>query len=245
MGELRSGVDEIGGDATCPGSTISGHATHVAGTIGGTTYGIAKSVSIISVRVLDCTGSGSFGQVIAGIDWVTADHNARHTPAVANMSLGGASYPPVDDAVQNSIDAGVTYAIAAGNSNADACTFSPAESPNALTVAASDSSDNRASFSNFGTCVDLFAPGVSINSDWDTSNSATATLSGTSMATPHVAGTVALYLGQNPSATPAQVAAGTPGERHAGEDHESGNRIAEPSRFRRSRQDPALPPRRW
>jgi subtilisin family serine protease len=181
-----------------------GHGTHVSGTVGGATYGVAKSVTLHAVRVLDCTGSGTTAQVVAGIDWVTAH---RIKPAVANMSLGGAANPALDQAVANSIkNAGVTYVIAAGNSNLDACTVSPARAPTAITVGASDISDARASFSNFGRCLDLFAPGVNITSSWNTGNSATMVLSGTSMATPHVTGAVALYLQGHPAATPANVA---------------------------------------
>jgi subtilisin family serine protease len=181
-----------------------GHGTHVAGTIGGTTYGVAKQVTLHAVRVLDCSGSGAWSTVIAGIDWVTANHVG---PAVANMSLGGGFNQAINDAVTNSIASGVTYAIAAGNSSDNACSYSPASTPNALTVGATDSTDTRASFSNYGTCVDVFAPGYSITSAWIGSDTATNTISGTSMATPHVAGVAALYLGLNPSASPSQVAA--------------------------------------
>jgi len=157
------------------------------------------------VRVLNCAGSGSFAQVIAGVDWVTGNHSGS-SPAVANMSLGGGYYQPLIDAVTASIADGVTYALAAGNSNADACGFSPAATPNALTAGATTNTDARASFSNYGSCLDLFAPGVNITSAWNSSDLATNTISGTSMASPHVAGAAALYLGANPGATPAQVA---------------------------------------
>jgi serine protease len=180
----------------------NGHGTHVAGTIGGVTYGVAKSVTLHAVRVLDCNGSGSTSGVIAGVDWVTAN---RTLPAVANMSLGGGASTALDDAVRRSITAGVTYAIAAGNSNADACASSPARVSQALTVGSSTSGDVRSSFSNFGTCVDVFAPGSSITSAWNTSNTATNTISGTSMATPHVAGAAAVYLATDPVATPSTV----------------------------------------
>lgn len=201
-GRIGNGFDAVtsGGNA----ADCNGHGTHVAGTVGGTTYGVAKSVTLHPVRVLDCNGSGSFAGVIAGVDWVTANHVK---PAVANMSLGGGVFPAVDTAVTNSINAGVTYAIAAGNSNADACNSSPARTPAAITVNATDANDARASFSNFGTCTDLFAPGVSITSSYVTSDTATAVLSGTSMAAPHVAGVAALYLQRVPTATPAQVLA--------------------------------------
>ena len=189
-----------------------GHGTHVAGTTGGTTYGVAKQVTIHPVRVLSCSGSGSTSGVIAGVDWVTQNHVK---PAVANMSLGGGVSSALDQAVANSIAAGVSYAIAAGNSNANACNSSPARVATANTVGATTSTDARSSFSNFGTCVDVFAPGSSITSAWHTSNTATNTISGTSMASPHVAGVLALYLQTNPTAsaataTQALLAATTP-----------------------------------
>lgn len=182
----------------------NGHGTHVAGTIGGATYGVAKNVKLVPVRVLSCTGSGSNSGVISGIDWVKAN---KQLPAVANMSLGGGYSAALNTAVTNAIDAGVTFAVAAGNSNDDACNYSPASTPAALTVGATDSGDYRASFSSFGTCLDVFAPGSGITSSWIGSDTATNTISGTSMATPHVAGAAALYLSANPTATPAQVAA--------------------------------------
>jgi len=183
----------------------NGHGTHVSGTVGGTTYGVAKGVTLHPVRVLSCSGSGSNSGVIAGVDWVTNNHAS---PAVANMSLGGGISSALDTAVNNSINSGVTYAIAAGNSNANACNFSPARVGNALTVGSTTNTDARSSFSNFGTCVDIFAPGSSITSSWNTSDTATNTISGTSMATPHVAGVAALFLQQSPSASPAAVATG-------------------------------------
>src|SRR5205809_43932 len=178
--------------------------THVSGTVGGATYGIAKEVTLVAVRVLDCSGSGTTDQVIAGVDWVTGDHLAGQ-PASANMSLGGGFDQALNNAVENSIADGVTYAIAAGNSSFDACFFSPSSAPDALTVAASASNDARASFSNYGSCVDLYGPGVSITSDWNSSDDATNTISGTSMAAPHVAGAAALYLQGHLSALPAEV----------------------------------------
>ncbi|MBA2336137.1 MAG: S8 family serine peptidase [Blastocatellia bacterium] len=180
----------------------NGHGTHVAGTTGGTVYGVAKSITFVPVRVLNCQGSGTTSGVIAGVDWVTANHVK---PAVANMSLGGGASSSLDTAVDNSISAGITYAVAAGNDNLNACNYSPARVATAITVGATTNSDARASYSNFGSCLDIFAPGSSITSAWDDSNTATATISGTSMASPHVAGVAALYLEGNPSASPASV----------------------------------------
>jgi subtilisin family serine protease len=182
----------------------NGHGTHVGATVGGAIYRVAKSVELHSVRVLGCNGSGSTSGVIAGVDWVRANHS---TPAVANMSLGGGASTALDDAVRAAIASGVTFAIAAGNSNANACNSSPARVEQALTVGSTTNTDARSSFSNFGTCVDLFAPGSSITSAWSTSDTATNTISGTSMATPHVAGVAALYLAMNPSASPNAVQA--------------------------------------
>ena len=197
-----SGYDAItsGGSA----DDCNGHGTHVAGTVGGNTYGIAKSVTIVPVRVLDCSGSGTNTGVIAGVDWVTSNH-AAGAPAVANMSLGGGASTALDDAVRRSIADGVTYALASGNDNLDACNSSPARVAEGITVNSSTSSDARSSFSNWGTCTDIFAPGSSITSAWHTSTTATNTISGTSMATPHVAGAAALYLSTNTSASPATV----------------------------------------
>lgn len=200
-----SGYDAV--DGALPADDCNGHGTHVAGTVGGSTYGVAKGVSLIAVRVLNCSGSGTNSQVIAGINWVTTQRKANPSiPAVANMSLGGGASSSLDTAVLNSINAGVTYAIAAGNSNVDACNSSPARVGAAITVGATTSTDARASYSNYGTCLDLFAPGSNILSAWYTSNTATATLSGTSMATPHVAGVAALYLQGTSGVSPATVA---------------------------------------
>ncbi|MFC7244024.1 S8 family peptidase [Catellatospora aurea] len=205
-GRAVSGFDAIDGGTA---DDANGHGTHVAGTVGGTTYGVAKGVTLVAVRVLDAEGSGTTEQVVAGIDWVTADHDPGE-PAVANMSLGGGADTVLDNAVKASIADGVTYAIAAGNGilgifAANACNYSPARVPEAITVSATQSNDSKVSWANRGTCVDIFAPGVNITSSWFTNNTATNTISGTSMATPHVAGAVALYLQNNPGATPAQV----------------------------------------
>ena len=198
-GRATSGYDAVDGGSA---DDCNGHGTHVAGTVGGTRYGVAKAVRLVGVRVLNCSGSGTNAGVIAGVNWVT--QNARK-PAVANMSLGGGASTALDNAVSASINSGVTYALAAGNSNANACSSSPARVANAITVGATTSSDARSSFSNYGTCLDIFAPGSSITSAWYTNNTATNTISGTSMASPHVAGAAALVLSANPSATPAQV----------------------------------------
>ena len=203
-GRAVSGYDAVDGGTA---DDCHGHGTHVAGTVGGATYGVAKAVSLIGVRVLDCNGSGTLSGVVAGVDWVTGNHVK---PAVANMSLGGSASSTIDAAVRNSIAAGVTYAIAAGNGDffgfqADACNYSPARVAEAMTIGATDNTDRKASWSNYGSCVDWFAPGVGITSAWSTGDAATNTISGTSMATPHVAGAAALYLQNHPAATPQQV----------------------------------------
>ena len=201
-GRVRSGftaIDDGRGTRDC-----AGHGTHVAGTIGGTAYGVAPAVALVAVRTLDCEGGGETSGVIAGIDWAARDHR-RGTPAVANLSLSGPAGENVDAAIRGLIDDGVTVVVAAGNEDDDACDSSPAREPAALTVAATDRDDRRASFSNRGSCIDLFAPGVDIVSDWYSGDTATEELSGTSMAAPHVAGAAALLLGADPGLTPAQV----------------------------------------
>ncbi|MFF1682974.1 S8 family serine peptidase [Streptomyces sp. NPDC058256] len=202
-GRASYGYDAVDNDNTAQDG--NGHGTHVAGTVAGTSYGVAKKAKIVGVRVLDNAGSGTTAGVVAGIDWVT-QHAVK--PAVANMSLGGGADSALDTAVRNSIASGVTYAIAAGNSNANASSYSPARVTEAITVGATTSTDARASYSNYGSVLDIFAPGSSITSSWNTSDTATNSISGTSMATPHVAGAAAVYLGDNPTATPAQVATG-------------------------------------
>jgi subtilisin family serine protease len=211
---IRTTHSEFGGRAVWGTNTTgdgnntdcNGHGTHVSGTIGGSTYGLAKAVHLVAVKVLDCAGSGSFAGVAAGIDWVTQNHASG--PAVANMSLGAqGSDAATETAVRNAIADGVTFGIASGNSNADACNFTPARVTEAITVNASTRTDARASFSNFGTCTDIFAPGQDITSSWNTNDTASNTISGTSMATPHVVGAAALYLADHPADSPAAVQA--------------------------------------
>ncbi|MBO4204564.1 S8 family peptidase [Micromonospora echinofusca] len=207
---IRTSHSDFGGRATWGTNTVdtnntdcNGHGTHVAGTVGGNAYGLAKGARLVAVKVLNCQGSGTYAGVISGIDWVTA--NAQK-PAVANMSLGGGADASVDTAVRNSINSGVTYGLAAGNdSGGNACNTSPARTAEGITVGSTTNTDARSSFSNIGTCLDIFAPGSSITSAWNTNDTATNTISGTSMATPHVVGAAALVASANPSWTPQQV----------------------------------------
>ncbi|XVS63920.1 S8 family peptidase [Actinosynnema sp. CA-299493] len=200
-GRAVTGRDTVDNDADA--TDCNGHGTHVAGTVGGTKHGMAKKAKLVGVRVLNCAGSGTYAGVIAGIDWVTAN---AVKPAVANMSLGGGADATVDQAVRNSIASGVTYGLAAGNENgANACNVTPARTLEAITVGSTTNTDARSSFSNIGTCLDIFAPGSNITSAWYSNDTATNTISGTSMATPHVVGAAAVYLAANPTATPAQV----------------------------------------
>jgi len=204
-GRATSGRDTIDNDDDA--TDCHGHGTHVAGTVGGTEYGVAKGAQIVGVRVLNCAGSGTTAQVVAGIDWVTAN---AIKPAVANMSLGGGRDTVLDNATANSIASGITYSVSAGNGNVigvgqPACNYSPARVATAITVGATDITDRRASFSNYGTCVDIFAPGVDITSSWNGSDTDTETISGTSMSAPHVAGAAAMVLAFKPTYTPLQV----------------------------------------
>ncbi|GIG93042.1 S8 family peptidase [Plantactinospora endophytica] len=207
-GRAVSGFDAIDGGSA---DDCHGHGTHVAGTVGGGPYGVAKGVTLVAVRVLDCVGDGTWGQVMAGVDWVAGDHDPGEL-AVANMSIGGPADSAINLAVARAIDDGVTFAVAAGNDNINACGSSPASEPKAITVAATGGAegsyggnDARASFSNYGNCVDIFAPGVNITSSTMDSNTSSDGWDGTSMASPHVAGAAALVLAQNPSFTPQQI----------------------------------------
>ncbi|MFC8248228.1 S8 family peptidase [Streptomyces chartreusis] len=216
-GRAASGFDAVDNDDTADDG--NGHGTHVAGTIAGASHGVAKKSKIVAVRVLDDNGSGTTEQVVAGIDWVTENHQG---PSVANMSLGGGADPALDEAVKKAIASGVTFAVAAGNESADAGQGSPARVPEAITVASSTKDDAQSDFSNFGSIVDLYAPGSDITSDWNDSDQGTKTISGTSMATPHVAGAAAVYLADHPDATPAQVATALTGAA-------TGDKITNPS----------------
>ncbi|HUW88095.1 MAG TPA: S8 family peptidase [Candidatus Paceibacterota bacterium] len=202
-GRVTSGYSAIN-DVVNTTDDCNGHGTHVAGTLAGTTYGVAKEATIVPVRVLDCQGSGSTAGVVAGLDWVAGDHTSG--PAVANMSLGGRPSRALDAAVVRVFQDGVTVVVAAGNAHTNACTASPARVTEAITVGATNAMDSRAPYSNFGSCVDLFAPGSYIVSDWITSTTATNTLSGTSMSTPHVAGVAAVLLSRTPTSTPSEIA---------------------------------------
>ncbi|MFF7847573.1 S8 family peptidase [Streptomyces sp. NPDC007910] len=200
-GRASDGFDAIDNDNTAQDG--NGHGTHVAGTIAGSAHGVAKKAKIVAVRVLDDNGSGTTEQVIAGIDWVTENHQG---PSVANMSLGGSADPALDEAVKKAIASGVTFGVAAGNESSDAGQGSPSRVAEAITVASSTKDDQQSSFSNFGAVVDIYAPGSDITSAWNDSDTGTKTISGTSMATPHVVGAAAVYLAGHPDATPAQVA---------------------------------------
>jgi subtilisin family serine protease len=201
-GRAVSGFDAIDGGMA---DDCNGHGTHVSSTLGGSSFGVAKSVRLVAVRVLDCNGSGSSSSVISGIDWAVGNHQAGQ-PAVANLSLGGGASSAIDAAINRLVNDGVSVSVAAGNSNANACNSSPARVPAAITVAASTINDALASFSNRGNCVDIIAPGHQIPGAWSTSNTATMTISGTSMASPHSAGAAAKLLQNQPGLTPAQVA---------------------------------------
>jgi subtilisin family serine protease len=201
-GRAISGVDIL--DRDTDATDCHGHGTHVAGTVGGSSYGVAKDVTLVGVRVINCTGAGAFGDAIAGVDWVVADHTAGQK-AVANVSLGGPFSQALNDAITGAIDDGVVVSVAAVNDHSDSCAYSPASTPGAITVGATTNADARASYSNYGPCVDVFAPGSDITSTWIGSNTATNTISGTSMATPHVTGAAALVLAANPGFTPQQV----------------------------------------
>ncbi|MDK0522949.1 S8 family peptidase [Streptomyces sp. ML-6] len=200
-GRATSGYDAVDDDDSADDG--NGHGTHVAGTIAGATYGVAKKADIVAVRVLDDSGSGTTEQVVAGIDWVTENHEG---PSVANMSLGGGADEALDAAVQRAIASGVTFAVAAGNESTDASGSSPARVPEAITVASSTVDDEQSDFSNYGSIVDIYAPGSDITSSWNDSDDASNTISGTSMATPHVVGAAAVYLAGHPDATPEEVA---------------------------------------
>jgi subtilisin family serine protease len=214
---IRFSHNEFGGRATSGADFIDGgtaddcygHGTHVAGTAAGSTYGVAKAASLVAVRVLGCNGSGSTSGVIAGVDWVTGNHQAGQA-AVANMSLGGGASTALDNAVRNSIADGVSYSLAAGNGNilgfaTNACNSSPGRVAEGMTISATRQNDAKVSWANYGNCVDWFAPGYQITSAWHTSNTATSTISGTSMSAPHTAGVAALYLQSNPGAAPSAV----------------------------------------
>lgn len=202
-GRAVSGYDAVDG---APAADCNGHGSHVAATIGGRTYGVAKRAHLVAVRVFDCAGRGRVSQLVAGVDWLTGHHTAR-LAAVANLSLGAQASATLDRAVRRSIADGITYVVAAGNGRGPACNASPARVTEAITVGATSRTDQRAGFSNFGACVDIFAPGVSVPSANHTSTTATAMRSGTSMSAAHAAGAAARYLQQNDTASPARVQA--------------------------------------
>ncbi|WP_251049453.1 MULTISPECIES: S8 family peptidase [unclassified Streptomyces] len=217
-GRARAGHNAVFFESS---ADCNGHGTHVAGTVGGATYGVAKGVSLVAVKVADCRGSASLSDILSGLDWLVKDAaKAPGTPAVANMSLGGTRSFALDAAVMRAVASGITVTVAAGNEGADACTGSPARVRQALTVAATDARDRRPAFSNYGSCVDLSAPGVAVTSAWKGSATALARATGTSMAAPHVAGVAALILADGIAKTPAQVAAAL--VRGAVSDHISG-----------------------
>ncbi len=234
-GRAVSGVDTVDNDNDA--SDCNGHGTHVAGTVAGTSFGVAKAANIVGVRVLNCDGEGTDASVIAGIDWVT--RNAVK-PAVANMSLGGDLNDALDRAIRSSIASGVTYTVAAGNENSDACLASPSRISEAITVGATDATDKRSGFSNFGPCVDMFAPGSLITSASNETDAGRVTQSGTSMASPHVAGAAALYLAKNPTATPAQVQTALIGKSTPGKVRDAG--LLTPNRLVFTGTDTATPP---
>ncbi|WP_051772442.1 S8 family peptidase [Saccharothrix sp. NRRL B-16314] len=190
-GRAVPGLDTVGG-VTPPGNDCNGHGTHMAATVGGQTTGVAKDVTLVSVRVLNCQGSGTYSQIIAGIDWATNDAAASGRKAVALMTLGGALNQPFNNAITASINANVHYSVVSGSSNANACNYSPGSTPLATTVGATDINDAKASFSNYGPCIDVWAPGVNITSAWGTSDTAYSTISG-STASAHAAGVAALW----------------------------------------------------
>jgi subtilisin family serine protease len=202
-GRVGNGFDSIDGDSDP--ADCNGHGSHVASTVGGNLYGVAKGVTLHAARVLDCGGSGTIESVVAGVDFVASDCTSNGRNCVANMSLGGGFSQALNDSVANAVAAGIPFAVAAGNESQDACNVSPASEPSAITVGAKDDPDTRASFSNFGSCVDIFAPGVSILGANIGGNDASWSISGTSMASPHVAGAAALVRGENPALTPAEV----------------------------------------
>ena len=209
--DLAGRISSVGYDGFADGIGISdcnGHGTHVATTAAGTKYGVAKNATIVPVRLLNCAGSGSYSGVIAALDWILSPSNTNlKSNAVLNLSIGGGKSSSVNDAISRLTNAGISVVVAAGNSNADACNFSPSSAPSAITVGSTTVSDSKSTFSNWGSCVDIYAPGSNITGGWYTSSTDVNTISGTSMASPHVAGAVAVYRGLNPSATVEQIAA--------------------------------------